>query len=50
MEEPVGGQRLTAGELQHNVAVEMPWEQVVEAHEMVENGQAMGNVVVRTDR
>jgi NADPH2:quinone reductase len=37
---------LAAGKLQHNIAMRLPLEQIVEAHELVESGKATGNVVV----
>jgi NADPH2:quinone reductase len=33
--------------LQHNVAVRLPLEDVARAHEIVERGEAAGNVVLR---
>lgn len=40
------GALLASGVLQHNVAERFPLARVVEAHERVESGQAMGNVVL----
>ena len=41
-------QRLLArGELQHNIALRLPLERIVEAHEAVEQGRAVGNVVLQ---
>ena len=40
---------LTRGELIHNVAQTFALDDIVAAHETVESGQAMGNVVVRID-
>jgi len=41
-------QRLLArGELQHNIALRLPLEQIVDAHEAVEQGRAVGNVVLQ---
>jgi NADPH2:quinone reductase len=37
---------LGAGALQHNVAVRLPLERIAEAHELVESGRVLGNVVV----
>jgi len=37
---------LLQGELRHNVAAHFPLARIVEAHELVESGLAMGNVVV----
>jgi NADPH2:quinone reductase len=43
-------QRLLArGGLQHNIAHRLPLEQIVQAHEMVEQGRATGNVVLAID-
>ena len=38
---------LQRGELQHNVALRLPLASIVEAHEAVEQGRAMGNVVLQ---
>jgi NADPH2:quinone reductase len=38
---------LARGELQHRVAERYPLSEIVQAHESVERGRAMGNVVVR---
>ena len=40
------GELLEANALQHNIAERYPLTQVAEAHERVESGQAMGNVVI----
>jgi NADPH2:quinone reductase len=37
---------LDAGRLQHNVAACLPLARIAEAHELVEGGQARGNVVI----
>ena len=37
---------LTRGRLQHNIATRHSLERVAQAHEMVETGQAIGNVVL----
>lgn len=37
---------LQAGELQHAIALRLPLEQIAQAHEAVESGTAMGNVVL----
>jgi NADPH2:quinone reductase len=37
---------LEAGALQHNIALRLPLERVVEAHEAVESGRVAGNVVL----
>lgn len=37
---------LDHGRLQHNVAARIPLERIAEAHELVESGRAVGNVVV----
>ena len=37
---------LTRGRLQHNIATRLSLERVAQAHEMVETGQAIGNVVL----
>lgn len=38
---------LARGELQHNVALRLPLAKIAEAHEIVEQGRAMGNVVLQ---
>jgi NADPH2:quinone reductase len=38
---------LEAGALQHTIALRLPLEQIVQAHEAVEAGRAIGNVVLR---
>ena len=40
------GAWLRRGELRHNVAAQVPLARIAEAHELVESGQVMGNVVV----
>jgi NADPH2:quinone reductase len=40
---------LGEGRLAHNVAQRLPLSQIVQAHEMVEAGQVLGNVVVTID-
>jgi len=40
---------LARGELQHNIAERLPLAQCARAHEIVESGQAIGNVVLRVD-
>jgi NADPH:quinone reductase len=40
---------LERGELIHNVAQRLPLSRIVEAHELVEQGGAAGNVVLRID-
>jgi len=37
---------LEQGRLQHNIAVRLPFARIAEAHELVESGRAVGNVVV----
>ena len=37
---------LEANSLTHNIAVRLPLERIAEAHELVEHGRAMGNVVL----
>ncbi len=37
---------LEAGRLQHNVAMRVPLARIAEAHELVESGRAVGNVLV----
>ncbi|MES2536204.1 MAG: NADPH:quinone reductase [Pseudomonadota bacterium] len=37
---------LEKNSLQHNIAARLPLEQIADAHEMVRQGQAMGNVVI----
>jgi NADPH:quinone reductase len=44
------GAWLRRGALQHNVAARFPLDRIAEAHELVESGQAMGNVVVDCSR
>lgn len=39
-------QWLAAGRLQHNIAARLPLAQIAEAHDLVEQGRAVGNVVV----
>jgi NADPH2:quinone reductase len=38
---------LARGALQHNIAARVPLEDIVSAHELVESGKAVGNVVVK---
>jgi NADPH2:quinone reductase len=38
---------LARGELQHNVALKLPLARIAEAHEAVEQGRVMGNVVLQ---
>jgi len=40
---------LARGELQHNVAERLPLAQCAQAHQIVESGKAIGNVVLRID-
>jgi NADPH:quinone reductase len=42
-------QSLEQGRLQHNIAARLPLDAIAEAHELVESGKAMGNVVVQVD-
>jgi NADPH:quinone reductase len=44
------GAWLERGTLSHNVAARVPLARIVEAHELVESGQAVGNVVVECSR
>ncbi|MGH8517380.1 MAG: zinc-binding dehydrogenase [Panacagrimonas sp.] len=37
---------LAEGRVRHNVAERFPMERIVEAHERVESGKALGNVVL----
>lgn len=37
---------LKSGDLQHNIAARFPLDRIVDAHELVESGSAMGNVVL----
>ncbi|MDB5974993.1 MAG: NADPH:quinone oxidoreductase [Nevskia sp.] len=37
---------LKSGHLQHNIAARFPLDRIVDAHELVESGSAMGNVVL----
>jgi NADPH2:quinone reductase len=37
---------LAANRLQHNLAARLPLERIAEAHELVESGRAVGNVVI----
>jgi NADPH2:quinone reductase len=41
------GQWLEAGRLQHAVGAVLPLDRIAEAHELVERGAVMGNVVLR---
>ena len=38
---------LARGELVHNIALRLPLSQIVQAHEAVEQGQTVGNVVLQ---
>ncbi|NML45266.1 NADPH:quinone reductase [Ramlibacter sp. G-1-2-2] len=40
---------LARGALQHNIAARLTLDQIAQAHEMVESGQAAGNVVLAVD-
>jgi len=40
---------LAHGRLQHNIAARLPLADMVQAHELVESGRAVGNVVVQLD-
>lgn len=40
---------LAGGKLQHNIAVRLPLQEVARAHEIVESGEATGNVVLHLD-
>jgi len=40
---------LEQGRLQHNVAARLPLDRIAEAHELVESGRAVGNVVVEIE-
>ena len=40
---------LARGELQHNIASVLPLAECARAHQLVESGQAVGNVVLRVD-
>ncbi len=40
---------LEENRLRHNIAARLPLERVVDAHEMVEQGRVMGNVVLQVD-
>jgi NADPH2:quinone reductase len=40
---------LARGELVHNIAERLPLERIAEAHELVEQGRALGNVVLAID-
>jgi NADPH:quinone reductase len=37
---------LAAGALQHNIALRLPLASIAEAHELVEAGKTMGNIVL----
>jgi NADPH:quinone reductase len=39
--------QLVDGALRHNIAARLPLEEIAQAHELVESGQAVGNVVLR---
>ena len=38
--------QLDRGSLKHNIAARLPLQRIAEAHELVESGQAVGNVIV----
>ena len=40
---------LARGLLRHNIAQRVPLREIARAHELVESGQAGGNVVVQVD-
>lgn len=40
------GRLLADGRLQHNIAARLPLDRIAEAHELVESGRAVGNVIV----
>jgi NADPH2:quinone reductase len=40
---------LARGELQHNIALRLPLDRIADAHEAVEQGRAVGNVVLKVD-
>lgn len=40
---------LEAGTLMHNIAARLPLDRIAEAHELVESGKAVGNVVLSID-
>ncbi|HWM92450.1 MAG TPA: NADPH:quinone reductase [Thermoanaerobaculia bacterium] len=40
---------LATDSLKHNIAARLPLERIAEAHELVEQGRAVGNVVLRVD-
>lgn len=40
---------LQAGRLQHNIAARLPLDRIAEAHELVESGRAVGNVVIEIE-
>jgi NADPH2:quinone reductase len=40
---------LEDGRLQHNIAARLPLDQIAEAHERVESGRAVGNVVIEIE-
>lgn len=42
-------QWLEAGALQHNIALRLPLEHIAQAHEAVESGRVIGNVVLQLD-
>ncbi len=43
------GQALADGSLRHNVAARLPLARIAEAHELVESGKTLGNVVIDID-
>ncbi|HEV8693040.1 MAG TPA: NADPH:quinone reductase [Lysobacter sp.] len=40
---------LAAGALQHNIALRLPLDRIAEAHEAIESGRVIGNVVLELD-
>ena len=40
---------LSRGSLKHNIAARVPLPEIVHAHELVESGRAIGNVVIRVE-
>jgi NADPH:quinone reductase len=40
---------LVSGTLKHNIAARFPLDEIAQAHSMVEDGRAVGNVVVSTE-
>jgi NADPH2:quinone reductase len=41
---------LAGGRLTHNIAQKLPLERIAEAHDLVERGKAIGNVIVQISR